>query len=207
MPDPPEAGTDADFEWVELTNVGPVALSLESFTLRDNSGAIALPRLTLPAGASIVIAGPRAQVEGSVAFRPHGGLSNGLANAGDRLALFTADGLRIDALSYGTDRAYRRADERPLPAPGPGRSLRRTFAGDGSSLTTTSISEPSPGRVETPVPEAATAVEQETSAAPPAARGTSTNRLAWAALLIVAAGALAGAAAQRLRGLRAERRR
>ena len=117
MPDPAETGPDAPFEWVELTNVGVEALSLDGFTLHDNHGPIALPRLTLPPGASIVIAGPQARVEQAVAFRPPGGLSNGLANAGDRLALYGARGAVVDALSYGADTTFRPPERRRCPPP------------------------------------------------------------------------------------------
>ena len=208
MPDPAEAGADADYEWVELTNVGVTALSLDGFTLRDNGGAIALPPLTLPPGASIVIAGSQARVEDAVVFRPPEGLSNGLANAGDRLALFSA-GARVDALSYGTDTVYRQAGEPALPAPGPGRTLHRDFADDGSLLASGVSEQPSPGRVETPP----TTVAQETAAPPassparPAEGGGGANRMAWAVLIAVAVGALVAAAVQRVRWLLRNRAR
>ena len=198
MPDPADAGADAAFEWVELTNVGASPLSLGDFSLRDNSGEIALP---LPSGASIVIAGPLARVEGAVTFRPAGGLSN----AGDRLALYTTAGLRIDALSYGTDDTYRRAGEAALRAPGPGRSLRRDFLDDGSLLDVAVSDEPSPGHVE--------AVEQPASATAAGSHqvqqgshgGTNVRR--WAVLLLAAVGALAGAGALRVRAVLAARGR
>ena len=202
---PLEAGADAAFEWVELTNVGASPLSLGDFALRDNSGEVALPRLTLPSGASIVIAGPLARVEGALTFRPAGGLSNGLANAGDRLVLYTTAGLRIDALSYGIDSTYRQPGEAALPAPGPGRSLRRDFLDDGSLLHAAVSDEPSPGRVE--------AVEQPNAATAPAparVQGGShggTNISAWAVLVLAAAGALAGAGALRVRAVLAARKR
>ena len=205
MPDPAEAGADTAFEWVELTNVGASPLSLGDFSLRDNSGEIALPRLTLPSGASIVIAGPLARVEGAVTFRPAGGLSNGLSNAGDRLALYTTAGLRIDALSYGTDDTYRRAGEAALRAPGPGRSLRRDFRDDGSLLDVAVSDEPSPGRVE--------AVEQPASATAAGSHQVqqgshgATNVRGWAVLLLAAVGALAGAGALRVRAVLAARGR
>jgi hypothetical protein len=203
MPDPAEAGADAAFEWIELTNVGASPLSLGDFSLRDNNGEIALPQLTLPPGASIVIAGPLARVEGAVTFRLAGGLSNGLANAGDRLELYTTAGLRIDALSYGTDNTYRQQGEAALPAPGPGRSLRRDFFDDGSLFHAAVSDEPSPGRVEAvEQPDAATATDrvQESS------RGD-TNASAWAVLVLAAVGALAGAGALRVRAALAARER
>ncbi len=205
MPDPAEAGADAAFEWIELTNVGASPLSLGDFSLRDNSGEITLPRLTLPSGASIVIAGPLARVEGAVTFRPADGLSNGLANAGDRLALYTTAGLRIDALSYGTDDTFRQPGEAALPAPGPGRSLRRDFLDDGSLLHAAVSDEPSPGRVEAveqPAPETARAPDRVQEGS----RGD-TNVSAWAVLVLAAAGALAGAGALRVRAVLAARER
>ncbi len=77
MPDPPEEGRDADFEWVELTNVGTVEVSLDGYVLRDNSGEVALPNFSLPPGAVLVIAAPLARVRGAVAYRLSSAIGNG----------------------------------------------------------------------------------------------------------------------------------
>jgi hypothetical protein len=145
MPDPAEPGSDADFEWVEVTNIGTEPIALAGITLRDNTGSLALPEMTLGAGVSLVLAGPRAAVPEATAFRPAGGLFNGLGNSGDRLALLAPDGRIIDALSYGSDVTY---DNPPLPAPGAGRSLRRYFGDDGTYAGYEVSDAPSPGRIE-----------------------------------------------------------
>lgn len=196
MPDPPEPGRDADYEWVELANVGTVEVSLDGYTLRDNSGEVALPNFSLPPGAVLVIAAPLASVEGAVAYRLTGAIGNGLANGGDRLALFDADGARVDALSYGSDRTYLAEGEAPLPAPGAGRSLRRDFADDGSLISAGVSDEPSPGRL--PDPPAA---EPESERARRSAERGTTNRAAWMVLLVIATAALATAGGLRLREL------
>ena len=208
MPDPAEAGPDAPFEWVELTNVGVEALTLVGYTLQDNHGAIELPRLTLPPGASIVIAGAQARVDQAIVFRPPGGLSNGLANAGDRLVLYGAQGAIVDALSYGADTTFRRPGEPSLPAPGAGRALHRCFADDGSLLDSGVADEPSPGRFRCPD----AAASPPAPASPPPAEaandgGRAVNGTAWVVLFAIAVGALALAAARRLRAVLRERSR
>lgn len=198
MPDPPEAGRDADFEWVEIANVGPVVLSLAGYVLRDNSGEVLLPDVSLPPGAAIVIAAPLARIEGAVAFRLPGPISNGLANGGDRLALISPDGHIVDALSYGTDQTYRRDGEAALPAPGAGRSLRRDFADDGSLVAATVSDQPTPGFVERPQAAVPSVEPANQSDAPSPGRGA-TNVRAWAILVVLAVVALATAAGLRLR--------
>ncbi len=208
LPDPLQGGPDADFEWVELTNIGATPLSLDGFALRDNVGLIALPALSLPPGASIVIAGPLANVDEALTYRPPGGLSNGLGNGGDQLELVAPDGRRVDALSYGSDLTYVRPGEPPLPAPGPGRSLVRTFADDGTLLSAGVSDAPSPGHAGAPPTEAGGAPAAATPTARPlprANRSTAMNPLAWTVLIVLAGGALAGAAAQRVRALLAAR--
>jgi hypothetical protein len=197
MPDPPQAGRDADFEWVEITNVGPVELSLAGHLLRDNHGDVRLPSVSVPAGAAIVVAAPLARVEGAVAFRLAGPISNGLANGGDRLALVAPGGGTIDALSYGTDETYRRDGETALPAPGPGRSLQRAFTDDGSMAAVTVSDQPTPGFVEPP--PGAGAAEPGARADTPSPAGRDDNTRAWAVLVSLAVAALAAAAGLRLR--------
>jgi hypothetical protein len=199
MPDPLEPGSDSDFEWVEITNIGREPISLTGVTLRDNTASLALPDIGLQPGASLVLAGPRAAVPETSAFRPSGGLFNGLGNSGDRLALLASDGRLIDALSFGTDTTY---DNPSLPAPGAGRSLKRYFADDGTYAGHEVADVPSPGRVE-PVPVrpqaasgAASASGSGESSQPGVALeiGESTEWTNWivlgglATLLLVAAG-------------------
>ena len=155
-------------------------------------------------------------------MRVAAGLFHGLANGGDRLALLAGDGRRADALSYGSDASH---DAPPLSAPGPGRSLRRHFAADGTLLAVEIAAEPSPGRVEPPgaghasaqlgagsggaAAEASPASEADRDStapldAPAPLRfddGGGTNRAAWIALIALALGALGGVAALRVREL------
>jgi hypothetical protein len=159
MPDPIEPGSDADFEWVEVTNIGVEPISLAGIRLRDNREMLALPDMVLAPGASLVIAGPRAAVPEASAVRMTEGLFNGLGNSGDRLALLAADGRTIDALSYGADTTF---DNPSLPVPGAGRSLKRYFGDDGAYTTHEVADVPSPGRIE-PAPVSLEAGAEEGS--------------------------------------------
>ncbi len=200
MPDPPEPGNDADFEWIEVTNVGIEPLSLAGITLRDNAASLPLPDMVLQPGVSLVLAGPRAAVPEATAFWPSGGLLNGLGNSGDRLALFAPDGRIIDALSYGSDVTY---DNPPLPAPGPGRSLRRYFGDDGTYAGYEVTDTPSPGRIEPPPASLqGTPAAPSDSTTPRIDVTTPTDRTSWYILAGLGAAALAAAGGQRLWAMR-----
>lgn len=199
MPDPSEPGNDADFEWVEVSNVGTAPIGLGGMVLRDNTGVVALPDLVLAAGASLVMAGPRAAVPQASAFWPPGGLSNGLGNSGDRLALLAADGRLIDALSYGSDGTY---DNPPLPAPGAGRSLKRFFGDDGAFAGYEVSSEPSPGRLDAPPVRLGSGDGTSEGEATTAVEGGGSDRSTWYVLGALGVVALAGAAGQRVWALR-----
>jgi hypothetical protein len=196
MSDPPEPGADQDFEWIELANVGTTSASLDGLWLADNAGAIELPAFTLAAGKVLVIAGEQAKVPDIESWVPPGGFSNGLGNAGDRLVLYTQDGGIIDALSYGSDTTY---DKPALPAPGPGKSLVRRFADDGSFAGAEISADPTPGQLTsatTSPPSSDTNVAAVQSVA-------ASSSLAYAALGALAVTALGGAAVQRYRMARA----
>ena len=75
LPDPLEPGPDAEFEWVELTNLGAEPVSLEGLQLRDNAGAVALPAITLPPGASIVFGGRLVRLEAVLVVQLADGIS------------------------------------------------------------------------------------------------------------------------------------
>lgn len=195
LSDPPEAGNDADFEWIEIANLGRESASLGGLLLADNQGTIELPSLMLAPGGVIVVAGAQAKVPEGVAWWPPGGFSNGLGNAGDRIALFMADGQVIDALSYGSDSTY---DRPALPAPGAGRSLVRRFADDGSFQRAEVVTNPAPGTVGGVEPRddrASTAVE--------AATARPFDVAGWGALAAIGVGAVGAAAVQRYRVVRA----
>jgi hypothetical protein len=203
MPDPPEPGSDSDFEWVEVTNVGTAPIALAGISLKDNTGSLPLPGMTLGPGASLVLAGPRAAVPEASAFRPAGGLFNGLGNSGDRLALIAPDGRTIDALSYGSDVTY---DNPPLPAPGSGRSLRRYFGDDGTYAGYEVADSPSPGRIEPPPaslqPTAVDAAHQGTQTVLDDGDSGGTQRWGWMALAGLGSAALVAAGGQRWWSLR-----
>ena len=145
LPDPLQSGADAEYEWIEVGNVGMVPVSLGGLFLADNRARIALPALTLPPAGALVVAGPLAEIGDAIALRHSRGLFNGLGNRGDRLALATEDGAIIDALSYGSDDSV---DQPPLKAPAPGRSLQRRFDAAGRLMEAAVSEHPSPGRIE-----------------------------------------------------------
>ena len=216
LPDPGRPGPDARFEWVELTNVGRVPLSIGGYELRDNARALTLPEIVLPAGGSVVIAGAKAEVGSARTVRLVGGLFNGLANAGDRVVLLTADGAIVDALSYGDDAS---GYGPPIAAPPTGEVLRRRFTANGR-LVAVEISgaaiEPAAGAgaaaaspaeptsTSAALSRGASAIPAATAeAARPAADegGGAVQRAAWIALAALALGALSGIGALRLREL------
>ena len=220
LPDPVQSGSDAEYEWIEVANVGAAALPLAGLILADNHGWIALPTLTLPPGGAIVIAGPRAEIGDAITLRQGSGLFNGLGNSGDRLTLATEDGAIIDALSYGSDGSV---DAPPLKAPPAGRSLQRRFDPAGRLIAATVAEQPTPGRLDVPAPSAAVPAPEPgaTSAAPADAAdadaytspssveslrkqlddAASADRTAWIVLASIAAVALVAAAAHRAREL------
>ena len=224
LPDPLQSGADAEYEWIEVGNVGMAAVSLGGLFLADNHGRIPLPDLTLPPAGALVVAGRRADIGDAIALRRSGGLFNGLGNSGDRVALATAAGAIIDALSYGNDDS---ADQPPLKAPAPGRSLQRRFDSAGRFMDAAVAEQPSPGRIEAPTAgDAATPAEPAEPAPTPATTGglagaearttpssveslrrqlddaADANRTAWIVLVAIAAVALVAAAAHRARELR-----
>ena len=205
-PDSAEPGLDGDFEWVELTNWGVDAAPLAGLVLRDNAGSVALPDLVLPPRGVLLVAGPRADVGNSLPVHRVEGVGNGLGNAGDRLVLESASGGVLDAFSWGSDSTYRDS-ESPIPAPGPGRSIERRFADDGSYLAFAILDSPTPGQP----PEVSTiafADGQLTSVPAPASQVVQAgdDRTGWVVLLGVASLALVAALVARVREVLAERR-
>jgi hypothetical protein len=196
MPDPPQPGRDADYEWIEITNLGTEATTLDGLSLRDNSGVTTLPSLALSPGASAVVAGALAEVEADA--RIPGGIGNGLGNEGDRLELLDGQGVVLDALAYGPGL--------PLVAPRTGDSLHRSFDSAGFTVAARA-GPPSPGAYEPfgaleAGESGSTAASEDgpeaASAASPATSATGGSDLTWVVLLAVAGGAVGGAAMQRL---------
>lgn len=122
MSDPSQPGRDAEFEWVELVNVGLAPLELEGWTLSDGSSTTVLPAMTVPATGYVVIAGASAPFPvGVVVVRAKGGqIGNGLGNDGDVIRLVAPDGTVVDEISYGDNTKV--FDPAP-PAPDPGETL------------------------------------------------------------------------------------
>lgn len=145
LPNPVQPGNDSDFEWIELANLGSEPAQLEGYVLADNGGTVILPPLVIEGHSGLLLLGRGAELPPNASVHVLAdGISNGLGNAGDRLALTAADGAIIDAVSWGSDRVY--ALGRPeLAAPGPGISILRRFADDGSFVSAEHLAVPTPG--------------------------------------------------------------
>lgn len=198
LPNPANPGRDDEFEWVEVSNLGVTAASLEGMSLRDNSGSVTLPALVVPAGGTVVVTSRLAEVPGVTAFRLAQAIGNGLGNAGDRLVLAGADGRPVDAFSYGEDTTYLQGAR--IPAPGTGRAIQRRFGPDGSYRDAVILDEPTPGRPPTPTTPVAPTAPHEAAAAAGAEIST------WLVLLSLGGGLLGGVIAQRVSGLAREHR-
>ncbi len=198
LPDPPNPGRDSEYEWVEISNLGAVAASVEGMTLRDNSGSVALPALVVPAGGSLVVASRLAEVPGVTAFRLPQTIGNGLGNSGDRLVLAAADGRQVDAFSYGEDTTYLAGPR--IPVPGTGRAIERLFAPDGTFRDARIVEQPTPGRPRAAQPSTASTPPQVAQSA--TVEGVAGALGTWVVLLSLGAGLLGGAAAQRVASIR-----
>ena len=191
LPDPAHAGRDHEYEWVELTNLGVVPVSVEGMTIRDNSGSVTLPALVIPPGGMLVVTARLADVAGATAFRLPQGIGNGLDNSGDRLILATADGRQVDAFSYGDDTTFLASGRIPLP--GTGRAIERRFGPDGTFRDAVVVDQPTPGRPRTaatsapaPGPSATGQTEATEATGATGALGT------WVVLLSLGAGSSVG---------------
>ncbi len=197
MPDPPESGRDADFEWIEITNLGTAPADLAGMSVRDNAAVTPLPDVRVWPGEKFVIAASRAHV--AAGARLDGSIGNGLGNEQDRLDLVGPDGVVVDSLAYGGGA--------PLPAPDTGTSLHRWFDAAGFPVGA-AVGLPSPGFYSEflpgavsaeappasdaePQPDASTAAPSSSGVAPP-------DPATWLFLLAIAGGALGGAVMQRV---------
>jgi len=152
QPDPPQSGSDAPYEWLELLNRTNQAIVLSGWTIADNTITETLPTLTLPSGAFAVVAGRVASFmvnfpgfSGLIVEMPDGTIGNGLGNTGDRLLLRDSRGVLIDALSYGDNTSV---FDPPCPAVAAGHSLERRPAGydTGQASDFVDNASPSPGQ-------------------------------------------------------------
>lgn len=122
MPDPPEAGNDAAYEWVEIVNTGTSPASTAGWQIGDAQATDAIPETTIEPGGYLVIAGPGAAFsEGIPVVRvADGRIGNGLNNNGDLVRLIAPGGTLVDSMSYGENTA---AFDPPPAAPGAGETL------------------------------------------------------------------------------------
>jgi hypothetical protein len=122
LSDPDEPGRDADYEWVELTNVGSEPANLDGWRLGDANRSQVLTAFVLAPGSYVVVAGQAASLLSFVpTLRIAGGtIGNGLGNTGDAVRLLSPAGDVVDEVSYGDDQSV----FEPAPqAPGKGRTL------------------------------------------------------------------------------------
>lgn len=122
MPNPSQPGRDAEYEWVELVNVGDVEVDLDGWGLSDGTKDQRLPAMVIPAGGYVVLAGSAAELPPGVAIVRMGGgqIGNSLGNDGDMIRLKTIDGTVADEVSYGDNTKV--FDPAPL-APASGETL------------------------------------------------------------------------------------
>ena len=103
MSDPPQAGRDAEYEWMELVNIGSEAVDLSGWALGDGTSSSVFGPLLVPAGGYVIVSGPLASIPAGVAnaTTESGQIGNGLGNDGDLLRLTAPDGQVVDEVSYG----------------------------------------------------------------------------------------------------------
>jgi len=166
--DPPQSGTDAAWEWVELYNPTNATVDLSGWTIGDNAGGDTVPALSLPSGGFAIIAATANFSDNfpgcgcTIVYMADGAIGNGLSNTGDRVVLKDSAGTTIDAVSYGTDTTYT-----TLPDVAAGHSLERSPAG-GSF-----VDNPNPSPC--PSYSTATATPSPTPTATPSPSPTSTS--------------------------------
>lgn len=195
MPDPAPSGADAEYEWLEIVNLGSAAVSTEGMSVRDNRTATPLPAISMGAGEVAVIGAPAADV---VTLWRVPVFGNGLGNAGDSVALLAADGTEVDRVVYGEAAASEGLSV--LPPPGAGRSIERWFGEDGQVAGVRATASPSPGRyVVGSVAGGGALAPAEVAPDPGAvtlAAGGGGAASTWVVLIALAAGLLGGAVAQ-----------
>ena len=141
---PPQAGPDASFEWVELFNPTADTIQLIGWGIEDNTEYDTIPSLILPPNGFAVIAATEdfrtnfPGFDGSIVVIEDGSIGNGLSNEGDHLILMDSVGTIVDALSYGDDDTIMSP---PCPKVAEGHSLERSPAG-GEFVNN---SDPTPG--------------------------------------------------------------
>ena len=129
---PPQPGSDAPFEWLELFNPTGESIELRGWSIGDNYKSDVIPNLTIASRGFAIVAASEGfytnfpDADCPVVLIEDGAIGNGLSNDGDRLILNDGAGTVIDAISYGSD-----ASVMSPPAPGvsEGHSIERSPAG------------------------------------------------------------------------------
>ena len=146
----PNAGqgrNDHSYEWFELTNSSDRPMTLDGWSVADNTSADVLDGVVLPPNTSISIAASALAGPEVVVAIADGRIGNGLANSGDQLRLLDPAGEVVSAISWGDDRSYD-----AITAPDEEESVQRASGDDPPFL-----SRPSPGMLTPSPPTAATA--------------------------------------------------
>lgn len=144
----PQSQPDGDGEWIELYNRGDSAIDVGGWSIEDARSVDVLPSLVVPAREYAIVAasdafrGSYPAYAGAIAFA--GRLGNGLGNEGDRVALVGADGILVDAVSWGTDGSAFDPAIADVPE---GHSFERRVAGTdtGTAIDFVDNEQPSPG--------------------------------------------------------------
>lgn len=199
LADAVQPGRDAEYEWVELTNLGGAVVDLGGMVLRDADGATALSALAVAPGASVVLAGALAEVDADA--RLDGPIGNGLGNEADRLELVDAAGVVVDTVEWGSGTDL---------LPEAGESVQRWFDGSGEILGA-GVGTPSPG-VHAPLLTPSTSTgevvdgppedDREPVAAAAAVTADGPDITAWTLLIAVGSGVLGGVVSHRAWGRR-----
>lgn len=193
LADPAEAGSDNQFEWVEIQNTSMERVDLSGWTIADERLSDSLAGLVIEPGAFVVIAGKEATFDATVTvYRvKDGAIGGGLNNTGDTIKLVDPSGAVVDSVAYG--------DTRDVLLPVPGITTARTSEG-----TWRLSKEPTPGG------ENAFVAESDFAAAYPIPieyriADDGTDKIAWVFLGACAGAGIGGAAMLLLRYGKARR--
>ncbi len=102
-------GGQTEDQWIELYNPTSASISLSGWTIRTNASSQTLPNnTTLAAGSYMVLAGTASvrtiwTIPANSQVIPFQSSFAGFAIAGDHVYLQDPTGVRVDAVSYGTD--------------------------------------------------------------------------------------------------------
>ncbi len=102
-------GNNTDNEWIELHNGTGQAVDLMGWSIRDNTltDILSATSLVIPSGGHVVVTRATSTDTywqygtGATIIHLNNALGNGLGNTGDSLTLYTAEGVAVDALSWG----------------------------------------------------------------------------------------------------------